>query len=229
MRRGTLRAEGDDMTTATETTGLAAALAKAQAEMSNPAKNATNGHFRTKYADLAACRDAVLPVLAKHGIALVQMAETTEDGRSVELTTTLLHKAERLSCGTLRLPLAGSNLSHALGSALTYMRRYSLCAVAGVAADDDDDGNNYTGQHQDRRPPQRQQRPPKPQDAPLRAPVFGRLKAQLREAFGESNGRDEAFERADALALDVCSVGIAGVMKDEERAGMLLAELEGGR
>jgi len=211
------------------TTGLAAALAKAQAEMSNPAKNATNGHFRTKYADLAACRDAVLPVLAKHGIALVQMAETTEDGRSVTLTTTVLHGSERLECGTLRLPLAGSNLSHALGSALTYMRRYSLCAVAGVAADDDDDGNNYTGQH-DRRPPQRQQqRPSKPQDAPLRPAVFGRLRAKLREAFGESNGRDEAFGMADALAFDVCSVGIVDVMKDEKQAGLLLADMDGGR
>ena len=212
------------------TTGLAAALAKAQAEMNNPTKNTTNGHFRTKYADLAACRDAVLPILAKHGIALVQMAETTEDGRSVELTTTLLHASERLDCGTLRLPLSGSNLSHALGSALTYMRRYSLCAVAGVAADDDDDGNRYDGKHQDRRPPQRQQqRQSKPQDAPLRPAVFGRLKAALRGAFGESNGRDEAFDKADALAFDVCGMGIGEVMKDERQAGLLLADMEGGR
>jgi len=211
------------------TTGLAAALAKAQAEMSNPTKNTTNGHFKTKYADLAACRDAVLPVLAKHGIALVQMAETTEDGRSVELTTTLLHGTERLPCGTLRLPLSGSNLSHALGSALTYMRRYSLCAVAGVAADDDDDGNRYDGKHHDRRPPQRPQRQARPHDAPLRAAVFGRLEAALLDAFGSTNGPNgrEAWEKADALAFDVCSVGIADVMKDEKQAGLLLADMEG--
>ncbi len=209
------------------TTGLAAALAKAQAEMSNPAKNATNGHFRTKYADLAACRDAVLPVLAKHGIALVQMAETTEDGRSVTLTTTVLHGSERLECGTLRLPLAGSNLSHALGSALTYMRRYSLCAVAGVAADDDDDGNNYTGQH-DRRPPQRQQqRPSKPQDAPLQSALED-LKDALRDAFGPSDTK-QGFQRAEELARQTLNKGIADVFDDNDNAGakQMLRALEG--
>ena len=208
-----------------DTTTLAGQLAKAQAEMSNPTKNTTNGHFKTKYADLAACRDAVLPILAKHGVALVQNAETTEDGRSVTLTTVLLHGAERMDCGTLRLPLSGSNLSHALGSALTYMRRYSLCAVAGVAADDDDDGNRYDGKHHDRRPPPARQS--KPKDAPLRS-VLDDLRDALLDAFGPPN-TDEGFQRAEELARSQCSKGIADVFNDNDTAAArkMLVALEG--
>jgi len=210
------------------TTGLAAALAKAQCEMNNPTKNADNGHFKTKYADLAACRDAVLPVLAKYGIALVQMAETTEDGRSVTLQTVLLCGSERMDCGTLRLPLSGKNLSHALGSALTYMRRYALCSVAGVAADQDDDGNNYDGQHHDRRPPQRQQqRQSKPQDKPLQSALED-LKDALRDAFGPSDTK-QGFERAEELARQTLNKGIADVFDGNDHAGArkMLQALEG--
>ena len=193
---------------------LSSALARAQAEMSNPTKNAVNGHFRSQYADLAACRDAVLPVLARHGIALVQMAETTEDGRSVTLRTTLLHGSERLDCGTLRLPLAGQNLSHALGSALTYMRRYALCAVAGVAADDDDDGNRYS--------------PPRPRERAPAPAVFADLKAALSDAFGPGTDK-RARARADELSFATLGRSIGAVMQggDEADARALLGALEG--
>ena len=214
------------MTDTTQT--LAGALALAQSEMNNPTRNTTNGHFKTRYADLAQCRDSVLPVLAKHGIALVQMAETTEDGRSVTLQTVLLYGTERMDCGTLRLPLSGQNLSHALGSALTYMRRYSLCAVAGVAADDDDDGNNYTGTHTPRAASKPAPRPtPKQQDAPLRT-VFGDLEAALLEAFGPAESK-EGIERANELSQRVLGKPIGAVfvggVAAEARA--LLSELEG--
>jgi len=123
---------------------LASALAAAQGDMSNASKNAKNPHFRSTYADLASLRDAVIPVLAGHGIALVQLCDG--DGQTVSVTTRLLFGAEQMDCGKLTIPITGArNPAQAAGSAITYARRYQLGAVAGVAATEDDDGNSLDG------------------------------------------------------------------------------------
>jgi hypothetical protein len=119
---------------------LAAALAKAQAEMVNPAFDSTNPHFKSKFASLAAVRNAVIPVLAKHGIACVQDIHTDIAG-TVSCTTTLIHASgQRATFGPLTLPVTKVD-AQGFGSAATYARRYSLMAIAGVVGDDDDDGN----------------------------------------------------------------------------------------
>lgn len=127
-----------------EKTGLiSAALAKAQTEMSNPGFDSTNPHFRNKFASLAAVRNAVVPILAKHGIAMCQDL-CSVDG-SVACTTILMHASgQRLTFGPLVLPVS-KNDAQGFGSAATYARRYSLMAVAGVVGDDDDDANAATG------------------------------------------------------------------------------------
>lgn len=122
---------------------LASALAAAQGEMSNASKNAKNPHFKSTYADLASLRDAVIPVLAAHGIALIQLCDG--DGQTVSVTTRILFGAESMDCGRLTIPIAGArNPAQAVGAAITYARRYQLGAVAGVAAEDDD-GNSLDG------------------------------------------------------------------------------------
>ncbi len=116
---------------------LVAALVRAQADFPAIEKNRTNAHFNSKYADLSSVLAAVRPVLAKHGIALVQTTEITDGG--VELVTALLYGEERLAS---RWPLPVEGLgSQAIGSLLSYMRRYQVSALLGVAPDDDDDGN----------------------------------------------------------------------------------------
>ncbi len=116
---------------------IAAALSKAQAEMRNPTLDATNPHFRNRYASLLAVRDAVVPTLAKHGIAVCQNLTTTERGVACE--TVLLHSSgQHLRFGPLVLP-AGKLDAQGFGSASTYARRYSLMSVAGVVGDPDDD------------------------------------------------------------------------------------------
>ena len=70
---------------------IAEAVAAAQLEMQNPGFDMVNPHFRNKYASLAAVRDAVIPVFAKHGVALIQDLKTGE--RSVSVTTHLYHKS----------------------------------------------------------------------------------------------------------------------------------------
>jgi hypothetical protein len=117
---------------------LGAALAKAQAEMTNPAKDKINPHFRAKYADLATVRDAVVPKLAKHGIAITQLP-CDLDGQPA-LVTLLVHSSGEW-IETTQLTRPGKGDPQGIGSALTYARRYALQAMTGVAADDDDDGN----------------------------------------------------------------------------------------
>jgi len=113
------------------------ALAAAQAEITDPLKTAVNEHFRNRYADLAAITKVVRPVLAKHGLAIMQPF-TVLEGNRVEVTTVLGHEsgaAVRFSANWS----AGQNIQH-LGSAVTYLRRYTLCSILCIVGDDDDDG-----------------------------------------------------------------------------------------
>jgi hypothetical protein len=120
----------------TEIKNIAAALAKAQANMSRALKQSNNPHFRSKYADLGNVMDACMPSLTEQGIAVVQPTIQDETGRYVE--TILMHgeSGETLSC---RVPLiVAKNDMQGFGSAVTYARRYGLMTMAGIAPEDDD-------------------------------------------------------------------------------------------
>ncbi len=118
---------------------IAMALAAAQAEIQNPAKDATNPHFKSTYADLPSGLKAIRPALSKHGIAVLQM--TRMDGECMYLDTRLAHKSGQWigsSYYVARFPVKHQEA----GSALTYARRYALFALVGIAGDDDDDDGN---------------------------------------------------------------------------------------
>ena len=117
---------------------IAAALAKAQAEMGKALKQSNNPHFKSKYADLGNVMDACLPSLNAAGIAVIQPTGEDDHGRYVE--TVLIHESgESLNC---RVPLIlNKNDMQGYGSAVTYARRYGLMAMAGIAPEDDD-GND---------------------------------------------------------------------------------------
>jgi len=115
---------------------IAAALVAAQSAFQPALKNSQNPHFRSKYADLGACIDAVIDALHANGIALIQ--HTAESDRGVIISTTFLHKSgEIYEAGTLFVP-AAQQTPQAYGSALTYARRYSLMTACGIAPEDDD-------------------------------------------------------------------------------------------
>lgn len=122
---------------------LAAALAKAQLKISGAAKDSTNPHFKSSYADLASVWEACHTALNENGIAIVQTLDTAgqTDPPTLFLYTPLLHSSGQWISSEYRVqPM--QNTPQGVGSALTYARRYSLMAIAGVAAyDDDDDGN----------------------------------------------------------------------------------------
>jgi len=113
---------------------IAEALAHAQAEMEGAAKDSMNPHFKSPYADLASVRNACRP-LSRHGIAILQ--PTTADGARVTVTTLLLHVSGEWVSESLTLT-AGANTPQAVGSAITYGRRYGLSAMVGIAPEDDD-------------------------------------------------------------------------------------------
>jgi hypothetical protein len=115
---------------------IAAALVKAQKEFGPALKSNTNPHFKSKYADLSACVEAVIDALNNNGIALIQKTHECSDGVTVE--TVFVHESgEMLDCGKLHVPATKQD-AQGYGSALTYSRRYSLMAACGIAPEDDD-------------------------------------------------------------------------------------------
>lgn len=121
--------------------GLTAALAKAQGEIRNATKDSSNPHFKSRYADLVSVVEACRPALVKQGIATVQMPTNMADG-SVAVTTRLGFKGEWLQSTIAAKPSKFD--AQGVGSVITYLRRYALAAMAGVAPEDDD-GNGATG------------------------------------------------------------------------------------
>ena len=125
---------------------LAAALVAFQGEITNPKKThtahivsgRTGGKFAYHYAPLAEIADHVKPILSKRGLAVIQMVSANNVDLTV-LATRLYHKSGQYieSC----YPIPKLTDPQAMGSAVTYARRYSLCAILGIAAEDDDDGN----------------------------------------------------------------------------------------
>jgi len=118
------------------------ALVAAIGELSNVPKTASNPYFKSKYAPLDSIIEATRPILAKHGLAVMQQPLFMEGTAGVE--TTILHKGGHSTTTTLLLPLKDQS-PQGVGSAITYARRYALAAVLGIAAEDDDDGNVSTG------------------------------------------------------------------------------------
>ena len=115
---------------------IATALVKAQKAFGPALKTSTNPHFRSRYADLSACVEAVIEGLNEAGIALIQ--RTSEDHVGVTVETVFVHESgEMLECGKLHVP-ASKQDPQGYGSALTYARRYSLMAACGIAPEDDD-------------------------------------------------------------------------------------------
>jgi hypothetical protein len=165
---------------------LAGALAKAQGEMKNAAFDKVNPHFKNKYATLAAIRDAITPTLTKNGISVIQ---PTVMGEGVLVVTTrLMHSSGQWIESEYPI-INDTNKPQAMGSALTYARRYSLAAICGIASDEDDDANaaeaNGKGKNGDA-------------NRTIDASEFRRLKDLIEKAAADE-GKLLAYLKADTL------------------------------
>lgn len=115
---------------------ISTALLKAQSEMSNPKKGATNPFFKSKYADLNAIREAVIPTLNENGISVLQPIVHV-DGKNF-VKTILLHESGELMDSLTEIIYNKQNDAQAQGSGISYARRYALQSFVCVGADDDD-------------------------------------------------------------------------------------------
>jgi len=98
-------------------------------------KDATNPHFRSKYASLSSCVDACKEAFHRHNFALLQSNGHDEYGQFVQ--TTLLHTTGASWGSVVYLVLSTPDMQ-GLGSAITYARRYGLLGMVGLAPEDDD-------------------------------------------------------------------------------------------
>jgi hypothetical protein len=192
---------------------LAAALAKASTEFTTVTRDKTvtvqtktGGSYSFKYAPLDTILAAVRGPLSKNGLALVQLLD---EGA---LVTTLIHESGASISGRIGLPNTAD--VQALGSAITYLRRYAIQAVLGIAAEEDDDGNHAAGNST----APRRQRPaaPQPEPTPIRPPTTPEpTDDELAELHGETTPWTyaefrEACKRIAGTKPDLRAVVTAG-------------------
>lgn len=124
------------MQTSESISKISPAFLAAQKAITFAAKDAVNPHLKSKYADLPSVIDAVKSALNDNGIAFIQTATESDDGR-LRLTTTLVHESGEWFRDTAVIPVPKQD-PQGYGAALSYLRRYSLSAFTGLYQDDDD-------------------------------------------------------------------------------------------
>lgn len=142
------------MKTSEQIDAIAAAFVKAQAEIATVKKDkkADAGRFGYTYASLAAVVESIAAALGKHGLCYIQTIAQDDD--SCTITTRLLHCEGQWFEGNCRMPVNGGG-AQAVGSAITYGRRYGLTALLGIVTDDDDDDGAEANRHAPPAPPSR--------------------------------------------------------------------------
>lgn len=188
---------------------IATALATAQGGMAAVTKNRTvtvdtdRGSYTFDYATLDNIIAEVRAPLTQNGLWFTQTLENGEEGK-YRLVTTLVHKSGQwIASETPIVVQDGKNKNQMFGSALTYMRRYALAAMLGVASEDDDDANSADGN----KVQARQDRTPKSQ-----APIYAN--GGKAAAPNGKNGKSTAQDWADNAIEAVNAAKTAAELKD---------------
>jgi hypothetical protein len=161
---------------------LITALAKAQGEISAASKDCANPFFKSKYADLNSVWGACREPLSKNGLAVTQTVQQRESGDV--LVTLLGHASGQWISSTMSLRIKSdgkTNELQVLGSCLTYLRRFALAAIVGVAPAEDDDGNGGRG-YQSTPEPKQPTTPPVEMITPFQVE---QLKSELKSCSKE--------------------------------------------
>ncbi|MER7167259.1 ERF family protein [Micromonospora sp. NPDC000207] len=209
------------MTDTITTSGINAALAELQTQLPRITKDQTakvksertGAQYSYTYADLAQVSAQVLPILGKLGLAFTSRP-TVNDGKFV-LVYELRHVSGEVIPGVYPLPERGT--PQEIGSAITYARRYCLCAVTGVAPDDDDNDAVVAQKGAERRRDARSQ-PQQPAEQG-KQPITGEQQSRLQKVFTELGVTD----RADKLKYAV------DVVKRQVSSATELTHFEAGR
>lgn len=115
---------------------IAPALVAAQSEMGDVTKDAKNPFFKSNYATLNAVREACMPILARHGLGVLQPIVSKDGKQYVE--TMVFHTSGEFIMGEMEVTTKPNANAQEVGSAVSYARRYSLMSMLNLAAQDDD-------------------------------------------------------------------------------------------
>ncbi|NDB82271.1 MAG: hypothetical protein EB127_05965 [Alphaproteobacteria bacterium] len=115
---------------------LHTALVKAIAETQDVVADSTNPFHKNKYASLNAHLSVIKPIFAKHGLAVIQFPSSDE--KSIGVTTTIIHECGSQLMDSIHIPVPESITGQQAGAIISYLRRYALASVAGIATEDDD-------------------------------------------------------------------------------------------
>ena len=208
---------------------LAAALAKFQGELEQPAMNSSvkvdtksGRSYSFKYADLSACKAAAKKPLCDNELSVTQLIE--ED---YSVVTVLMHSSGQFISSKVRMPIVNGRQEGAqsVGSSITYAKRYAYCAILGIVADEDDDGNmasgNYCENKNNQSQPQQKRQPQQPQK-----PVFSDKQLNNKDFFpridaarkkSEAEGKsfslklflEQYFQPLDEAALEIINAEYA--------------------
>jgi hypothetical protein len=214
---------------ASETIGtIAAALAKAQAELVNPEKSlvgtvrsevpgATERSFH--YAPLSSGLEIVRKTLSQHEIATVQTTSIDESAGIVRLSAVLAHASGEWIASDWPVCAIGETAApHRMGAALTYARRYALFTLVGIAGEDDLDAPDLIARAT---PPSKAERPPENQNGQLRRGQTSSTQqfSSGRRAKAVSNPSRPALDpKASAALRDQLTAEIEEIESDEEAA-----------
>lgn len=197
------------------------ALAKAQSEIGVVFKDAVNPHFRSRYASLSAVLASVLPALNDNGFSVTQTPDYSPDDGTVFVYTVLRHEGGHVIEGTTRGPIGKRRDIQAFGSCVTYLRRYALLAMLGIAVDEDTDGNQAAA------------RSTSPSAVPVNAAQWSRKIAKLLSDHGltvtDFNVWSVAKGRKPLGAFQVSELEAAHTWLDERNGVLAIkAHVEGG-
>lgn len=184
------------MKTSEQIDKVAAALVAAQKEMGNAVKDSNNPFFKSKYADLLAIREAILPITTKHGLTVLQLPATL-DGRNY-IETVVMHESGQFLSSMDEVVVSKQNDPQSKLAAQTYTRRGSLQSFFNIGCEDDD-GNTAAGKQT--------QAQAKPADKSAQAPKSG---------FG---GSAQSSKAEPEVKPEAKPVGGFGGVKSPARSG----------
>ena len=191
-------------TSSTETGELAAALAKAQGAMMPAVKSAKNPFYKSNYADLGSVMDVIRKPFSDNGIAIVQ-GPFSSDYAKIVVRTRLMHSSGQWIESSLKAEAKDMG-PQAVGSVITYLRRYALSAMAGVATEDDD-GNAAEAKEGEAGPTQSRSRPtevPRPSEAQKAqaAPTSKLSSANYTEVWSRAKAQAKVTGATDKIIIN---------------------------
>lgn len=208
-------------------------LVKVQSKLPHITKNKKANYG--KYADLDSIHDKILPILASNNFAWITMPSKDADTGNPTLAYGLFHTSGESITGEMPLYLA-KNDPQGQGSAITYAKRYAICAVVGITADEDDDGQKATksyndapaGAHYDEAPRPLVGKATEKQVEAVKKALFThgvKTKEDGARALKLFTGEDH--EKVDELSKQQASdiIGKIKGMTKEELQGQLMSEM----